>query len=76
MSGAGWCGFRTVCVPKTWSVLIWRKSRLTSATMVALLSFLLTLLADARCEVASITNDDPKESTLQVGFLDLNGEGV
>ena len=44
--------------------------------MVALLSFLLTLLADARCEVASITNDDPKESTLQVGFLDLNGEGV
>jgi hypothetical protein len=26
-----------VCVPKTWSVLIWRKNRLTSAPMVALI---------------------------------------
>ena len=33
-----------LCVPKTWFVLIWRKNRLTSATMIALLSFLLTLL--------------------------------
>ena len=36
--------FLPVCVPKTWSVLIWRKNCLTSATMIALLSFLLTLL--------------------------------
>jgi hypothetical protein len=33
-----------LCVPKTWSVLIWRKNRLTSVTMVALIFLFLNLI--------------------------------
>jgi len=33
-----------LCVPKTWSVLIWRENCLSSATMVALMILFLNLI--------------------------------
>ena len=55
------CG-RELCVPKTWSVLIWRKNRLTSATMVALIFRFLNLITSLVCAENLIRVDGVNES--------------